>query len=207
MRILSPLFPAALLVAGVLACSESNGGDDNTLPPGRLNFLRLAPTAPALCADSIGFWAYKGIGVDTALVFPEVGSTCAGSTEDFVRFKLDQASLKAYPDGSPIQVGDSVFISIVWVGNDSILFHLEPTGLQFDPAQPAKLKIEYGEAGTDLDDDGDTDAEDDAIETQLDIWRQPTLLDNYTRVGTAQFEDGDEIEADLNGFSRYAIAY
>ncbi len=201
------LLPLTALVAIVAACADSNGNGGNTVPPGQLRFIRLAPTAPILCADTVRFWAKRGVGVEGALVFPEPGHTCNESTEDFVRLKIDGESLRAYPDGTPFQAGDSVLITLAWVGNDSILVHLEPTGLLFDPAHPAELKIKYAETGGDLDDDGDVDADDDSIEQQIDIWRQPTLLDNYTRVGTAKFEEFDEIEADLNGFSRYALAY
>lgn len=190
-----------------LACSDSTSSGGGTRPPGKLTFLTLPATAPSLCETSISFWAFQGSQVDTALQFPEDGVNCLGNREDFLRLKLDQTSLLAYPDGTPFQPGDSVFITMSWVGNDSILFHLEPTGLLFDPTRPAELKIDYGEAGTDLNGDGSTDSEDDAIEHRLDIWRQPTLADDYVKVGVAKFEDTNEIEAKLNGFSRYAIAY
>ena len=202
------LLPLSALVAIAAACADTSGdGGDNTVPPGQLNFIRLPPTAPTLCADTVRFWAKRGVGIEGALVFPEPGDDCNGSTEDFVRLKLDAQSLLAYPNGTLFQPGDSVLITLAWVGNDSILVHLEPTGLLFDPAHPAELKIEYAETHGDLDDDGDVDTDDDSIEQQIDIWRQPTLVDNYTRVGTAKFEDTDEIEAELNGFSRYALAY
>lgn len=207
MRTIRLLVITAVL-AGAAACSESNGGGGGTVPPGDLTFIRLAPNAPTLCADTVRFWAKRGVGIEAALVFPEPGDDCNGSTEDFVRLKLDAQSLAAYPDGTPFQTGDSVFITLAWVGNDSILVHLEPTGLVFNPAQPAKLKIEYVHTNGDFDEDGDSgDAEDISIEHQIDLWRQPTLVDDYTKVGTAKFEDNDEIEADLNGFSRYALAY
>lgn len=203
------LLALTALVAAMAACADSNSGDGggNTVPPGQLRFIRLPATAPTLCADTVRFWAKRGVGIEGALVFPEPGDDCNGSTEDFVRLKLDSQSLLKYPDGTPFQAGDSVLITLAWVGNDSILVHLEPTGLLFDPAHPAELKIEYVHVNGDFDDDGDVDADDDAIEHQIDIWRQPTLVDNYTKVGTAKFEDTDEIEARLNGFSRYALAY
>lgn len=205
------LLPLTALVALAAACADSNSGDGGgtTVPPGQLTFIRLPATAPALCADTVQFWAKRGVGIEGALEFPELGepADCSGSTEDFVRLKLDAQSLLAYPNGTLFQPGDSVLITLAWVGNDSILVHLEPTGLLFDPAQPAELKIEYAEVNGDFDDDGDVDADDDSIEQQIDVWRQPTLVDNYTKVGTAKFEDNDEIEARLNGFSRYALAY
>ncbi|MDZ4861988.1 MAG: hypothetical protein SGJ01_00970 [Gemmatimonadota bacterium] len=203
---------ATALLVGAIACSDTvtdNGG--NPVPADSLTFLRLAPTAPLLCADTVSALFTKGVGKEIALTFPETGNPadCGGSgeDEDFVRLKLDGQSLLNYPDGTPFQNGDTVTITIAWVGSDSILFHLEPTGLSFDPGHQAELKIEYGEAGSDLNQDGNTDAADDQIEQEIDIWRQPTLVDDYTKVGTAKLEATNEIEAKLNGFSRYAIAY
>lgn len=199
---------AAALIAAHTACSDSTGGGGG----GRtdLTFLRLAATAPPLCSSTVSAWFKKDpAGQDStiALVFPEAGSTCAGSTHDFLRLKLKPLSLQRWPDSTLISNGDSVLITVTWVGSDSILFDLQPTGLIFNPLNPAELRIEYGEASDDLDHDGTVDAEDDAIENELDMWRQERLGDPYVRVGTAKAEDLNEIEADLNGFSRYAIAY
>jgi hypothetical protein len=202
---------AAALVAAYTACSDSTGGGGG----GRTNltFLRLAATAPPLCADSTGAKFGKdpnGQDQEIALVFPVSGNPadCAsGPTEDFLRLKLKPTSLLRYPDGNLVANGDSIFIYVKWVGNDSILFHLEPSGLLFNPSEPAVLKIEYGEASEDLNHDGRIDTEDGTIEHELDIWRQEHPGDPFVRVGTAKAEDSNEIEATLNGFSRYAIAY
>jgi hypothetical protein len=207
-RALSGLFPIAAL-AGLVACSDSTGGGGTVRPPADLNVILLPPTAPALCANEVSFWAVKNGPQDAeaALVFPELGHTCATSTEDFLRLKIPKEALLALPNGTPIADLDSVLITIRWVGNDSILFELEPSGLLFDPGHPAELRIEYGETNGDLNHDDVVDGTDSTIEHQLAIWRQPTLLDKYTRLGSVRFEDTDEIEAQLNGFSRYAIAY
>ncbi len=204
---------ATALAAGVAACADSTGGGGGGTPADQLTFLRLQGTAPPLCADSVGGWAIKDPNAqdfEIALVFPNSGNLAdcnGGSTEDFLRLKIEKLAMLRRPDNTLIANGDSIFISVKWVGSDSILFDLEPSGLTFDPAKPADLKIEYGEAGDDLDDDGDVDAEDDDIEQRLDIWRQEHPGDGYTQVGTAKLEDSNEIEAKLNGFSRYAIAY
>ena len=139
---------AVVLLAG---CSDSTGGGTIIVPPGNLNYLHVASTAPPLCADSVGEWFVKnpsGSDHELALTFPENGDSlnCAsGNTEDFIRLKVDKDGLSERPDGSAIADGDSVFISIVWVGGDSVLFHLTPTGLAFDPAKPTELKISFGQ--------------------------------------------------------------
>lgn len=204
---------AAATTVVLAACSDSSNSSDGGTPGTGLSFVRLAPTAPALCNDSAGAWFVKrasGSDQEIALTFPESGNAanCAGNnTEDFVRLSLKPNSLLRRPDSTLISTGDSVFISLRWVGNDSILFDLQPSGLLFDPANPAKLKIEYGEAGDDLNDDDHVDGADSTAETKLDIWRQERLGDPFFRVGTAKSEDDNEVEARLNGFSRYALAY
>jgi hypothetical protein len=200
----------AALAAAAAACAESTGTGGGT-PTGDLNFLLLANAAPALCNDSAGAWFVKDSGggrQEIALSFPENGATCgSGSTHDFLRLRIGGSSLQRRPDSTLIKWGDSVFISVKWAGRDSILFDLKPTGLLFDPLDPAELRIEYDECGSDLNRDGRTDSEDDDVETRLDIWRQERPGDPFVRVGTARSEENKEIDAKLNGFSRYAIAY
>lgn len=198
-----------LLALGVASAACSNATDSGQVvaPPGSLNYLRLAPTAPTLCSNTVTFDAIKGTRVEGALVFPEPGDDCNGSTEDFVRLRIDAQSLLEMPDGTPINDGDHVTITMTWVGGDSIMVELEPTGLVFDPKHPARLKIEYDEASDDLNHDGNVDQADDDIEQELGMWRQAAPGDDFVLIGTIKLEDENEIEAKLNGFSRYAIAY
>lgn len=198
------LLTAAIVTAGCSSDSTNEGGTETPTP------LLLAATAPALCSDSAGAWFKKDpAGPDStiALVFPENPPDCQGSTHDFLRLKLKGNSLSRYPDGTLIANGDSVFISVKWVGNDSILFELKPSGLQFDQDDRAELKIEYDEVGDDLNHDGDHDEEDDDIERRLDIYRQEHPGAPFVRVGTGKIEEEHEIEAKLSGFSRFMIAY
>jgi hypothetical protein len=203
---LRPAIAAALLIG----CSSSTDNEGSTTkPPSELNFLQFAPTAPALCSNSVTFDATKGVDVEAALEFPEPGepADCSGGTEDFVRLRIDKESLLELPDGTPLNDGDVVTITMTWVGADSIMVQLEPTGLKFNPAKPAELKIEYGEASDDLDHNGTVDSQDEIIEQELGLWRQATLADPFVLIGSIKLEDTNEFEADLNGFSRYAIAY
>jgi len=193
---------AMALLAG---CSDSTGGGTIIVPPGSLNYLHLAPTAPPLCADSVGQWFVKdpqGSDQELALQFPEngnLGNCAAGSNEDFIRIKVDKDGLSKRPDGSVIADGDSVFISIVWVGGDStLLFELQPGGLVFNPARPTELKIGFGES---------EEVSDTGVISQIAIWRQATLADDFVKLNSNTLDVEQELEVKINGFSRYAIAY
>ena len=201
------LFLLAALSAG---CSNSTDNGAGTVkPPDQLSFINLAPTAPALCSNSVTFEATKGVSAEAALEFPEAGepADCSGGTEDFVRLKIDAQSLKQLPNGTPLLDGDKVTITMTWVGSDTVMVQLEPTGLVFNPAKPAELKIEYENFCDVLDYDCSVTQADTTIENEMGLWRQPTLADPFTLIGSVKFEDSNEIEAKLNGFSRYAIAY
>jgi hypothetical protein len=89
----------------------------------------------------------------------------------------------------------------------NILFEMEPSGLTFDPAEPAELKIHYNHADHDFNEDGAINAFDTQIKSTLAIWRQESLTDAFVRLGSVNVEDLEEINADILGFTRYAIAY
>ena len=93
------------------------------------------------------------------------------------------------------------------VDPERLLFQMEPSGLTFSSDKPARLEIHYAQCGDDLNDDGKVDGQDDSIETTLSIWRQETLSDPFIRLGSIRSQDLREIDADLQGFSRYALAY
>jgi hypothetical protein len=195
------LVAAALLVT---ACGSSDPGDDDIRPPGELSIIRLAATSPPLWNPVDSFYAKKGVDREVSIFFQDgVG----GQGEEYLRLRVDAPTLLERPDGTPFAVGDSILIKVSVVSPDSILFELQPTGLKFDPDVPAELRIHYDHADDDLDDDGDVDTEDDLVEDQLDIWRQEAPGEPFVRVGTAKSEELEEIEAELTGFSRYAIAY
>lgn len=195
---------AVVLMA--LACSDSTAPNSNTgpRPPGELNILTLAQTAPPLWNPTISFYAIRGEDREGRIFFQDAGGA---QGDEYLRLKIDGASLLARPNGSPFAIGDSILITVTVVDVQQILFELEPSGLRFDPAQPAELEIEYGEADDDFNEDGVVDAEDDEIEDELAIWRQEVPGGVFERLGSVTIEDLEEIEADLLGFSRYAIAY
>jgi hypothetical protein len=200
------LVPALTVALAALAggCSDSNGPDDTTRPPSELNILRVDDTSPPLFNPEASFWAVRGEDREVRIFFQD---DVGGAGEEYLRLRIDAPSLLAYPDGTLFGVDDSVLVTVRVVDPAQLLFELEPSGLRFSPLDPAELKIHYDHADDDLDDDGDVDAEDDALELTLAIWRQESPGDPFVKLGSLLVDDLEEIEAELEGFSRYALAY
>ena len=195
-----------LLVAAVTACTDSGGPDtDDVRPPGALTIIRLPAASPAIWNPVDSFYAKKG--EDRELRINFANSDTTGPGEEYMRLRVDAGSLLNYPDGTPIAVGDSVLITVRVQDPALVQFEFQPAGLTFNPSLPAQLKIEYGETGGDFDDDGDVDAEDSNIEQIMAVWRQEQPGDSYLKLGGVKIEELNEIEADILGFTRYAIAY
>ena len=193
------------LAAAIAACSDSGGPDNGGVkPPGELTIIRLPAGSPPIWNPVDSFYAKKGEERELRIYFEdEVG----GSGEEYLRLRVGSGSLLSYPDGTLFQVGDSVLITVRVVDPEQIYFEFEPSGLRFNPSVPAELKIEYAETEGDLDDDGDVDNDDDAIEQVIDLWRQEQAGQDFVKLGAIKIEELDEIEADILGFTRYAIAY
>lgn len=195
---------AATLVVGLAACSDSASPNDTTRPPGELNVIRVDPTSRPLFNPVDSFYAKKGEDRELRIYFQD---DVGGSGEEFLRLRVDAPTLQARPDGTPFLGGDSILITVRVVDPMRVLVEMEPTGLTFDPVVPARLKIHYNHADHDFNEDGAIDISDDLIKSQLAIWRQETLTDPFVRLGSVNVEELEEIDADILGFTRYAIAY
>ncbi|HXE57669.1 MAG TPA: hypothetical protein VNK43_06685 [Gemmatimonadales bacterium] len=204
-------FPPVALAALALAlfgCSDSDGpgsGCETRCPAGEFNFVELAPDAPPLYQDAVTFWAYTHRDGEARLYFrdPQTG----GPGEEFVRLRIDAGALLARPDGSPFGAVDSIRVTLRVVDPAVFQVELEPSGLAFNPLEPAELKFHYNHADYDFDDDDDVDEEDLALEGRLTIWRQERPGDPFVRLSSLLQVEIDEVEAELLGFSRYAISY
>lgn len=196
-----------LVLAAVAAgCSDAGGPDTGGVkPPGELTIIRLPAGSPPIWNPVDSFYARKGTDREIRIYFTNSDGT--GPDHEYLRFRVDAPSLLARPDGTLFQVGDSILITVRVTDPELIQFEFEPAGLTFSPSAPAELKIEYGETEGDLDDDGDVDADDDTIEQVMAIWRQEQPGQSYVKIGSVKFEELEEIEADILGFTRYAIAY
>jgi hypothetical protein len=191
------------LLAGAVGCSDSTspGGTDS----GELNIIRLSEASPPIFNPEQSFYAVQGQDREIRISFQDAAT--GGEGEEFFRLRVRPASLQALPDGTPISPGDSVLITVRIVDPANILFELEPSGLTFNPSEPAELKIHYNHADHDFNDDGTVNVFDDQIKSQLAIWRQETLSDPFVKLGSVNVEESEEINADILGFTRYAIAY
>jgi hypothetical protein len=198
-------FVPIVLAAALAACSDTGAPDNGGVkPPGELTIIRLPAGSPPIWNPVDSFYAKKGEDRLLQIFFEDA---VGGPGEEYLRLRVDAGSLLAYPDGTPFQVGDSVLITMRVVDPQQIYFEFEPSGLTFNPVLPAELKIKYAETGGDLDDDGDVDNDDDAIEQVIDLWRQEQAGQDFVKLGAVKIEELDEIEAEILGFTRYAIAY
>jgi hypothetical protein len=194
---------AAALLAGTVACSDNTApGDDTTRPPADLNLVRIEPSSPPLLNPEASFFAVQGEDREVRIYFDDL----AGG-EEFLRLRVRPGSLLARPDGSPIAAGDSVLMTVRVVDPANILFEMEPAGLTFDPSEPAELKIHYNHADPDFNGDGTINILDTHIKNTLAIWRQETPADPFVKLGSVNEVTLEEINADILGFTRYAIAY
>ena len=198
----------AIAMALAIGCSSDPTSSPNDpgseRPPDGLTVARLATTALPLEESTVSFWAVKGRSVEQKLYFLD---SQGQRGEEYLALKLEDESLSQRPDGSAIAEGDSVLITITVEDPALLLFSLQPTGLKFSASKPAELRIRYDQADDDLNEDGDVDGEDDSLESILGIWRQELPGDPFVRLGSVKVEGQEELEAELQGFSRYAIAY
>jgi hypothetical protein len=192
-----------VLLLGVLACSSDSTGPTEK-PPSELNILRLAPNHPPFEATSVGFWARRGDSREGKIYFLNAQGARG---EEFARLKIDSESLSSRPDGTPIALGDSIFITMTVVDQSQLLVELQPSGLRFSSSKPAELKLDYGEADDDYNHDGRVDEKDSEAEQQFAIWRQEKAGAPFVKIGSVKVEELKEVEAKLLSFSRYAIAY
>ena len=194
---------ATIVLAGLLAaCGDATGPD--TRPPSALNILRLAASAPPLEENEISFYAVRGQGREGIMYFQD---SQGGRGEEYLRLKFDGESLLNGADGTPVAVGDSVLITVRVVDPTRVQFEFEPSGIVFNPLHMPELRIRYDEADHDFNEDGQQDAADAQIETELSLWRQEVVGTPYLKLPSTLVIDLDEVEGLLPGFSRYAIAY
>jgi hypothetical protein len=201
---------APLLLTGVFAAAFAACGSDGSGPAGKsdaeLRFVEHDPLAPRLYNPRDSFWAKVGDGREIRLYYRD-RQTPAEPGDEFVRFEVPGNGLYRRPDGTAFLPGDSILITVAVVDSVRLLVEFTPSGLRFNPDHPARLRIRYANADHDFDDDGAPDADDDEIEMLLDLWRQPAPGALWIPLLGVKFQGLDEIDANVFGFSRFAVAW
>ena len=183
-----------LAIACALAACEDPGGDYGPVDGEDLVFLRPAPDAPDLAFTEVSFVAVAGEDYDIRIPY-ENGDDC-------LRFRLDDDALTRRPDGTRMNEGDTITIRIRVVDTGYFNFEFQPAGLRF--AEPAELRVNYQFAHPDFNGDGEVDDDDEDFE--FGWWRQEMPGQDWDRVGSVRVHDLDEVRADIDGFTRYALA-
>jgi len=194
----------ALMVTLGWACSDS-AGPPGPVPQSQLHFVVQDTLAPPLLSDSASF--YAKVGVDRRLQLFYQGATPADTGETFLEFEVRADALLKRPDGSAFQPGDSILISVVVQDPRQFVFTFSPSGLQFNPSDPARLHIEYYHADHDFNGDGHIDAGDTATENRIEVWRSEPPDTLWTQIGSVKNEETDEIEAAIFSFTQFAVAW
>jgi hypothetical protein len=168
-------------------------------------FLTVDASAPPLAQTSVSFWAVRGQTREAEIRYqPRPG---ARTGDRLVRLKLDKRSLLNRPDGTPIAPGDSLLITITVVDPVQMIVQLGPAGLVFAPNREAQLTLWYLEADHDFNHDGVIDKGDAAIEVGFTIWRQESSAAPWEALSSVLTRNQDQLETEIPGFTRYAVAY
>ena len=185
---------------GVAACRDGTAPAPISRSADQLHFIRPGPSAASLPDTAVSFWAKRGEDRELRLYYNV-------TDEEFLRVTGPAAALAQRPDGSAIAVGDSVLISVRVIDPSRLIVDFQPSGLVFSAGSPAHLRFELAETDSDLNGDGVVNSEDDSLKTQLSFWRQEAPGQPWFKVASAVFSDLNEAEADILGFSGYALAY
>lgn len=202
LRILKRLLPLLALPL-LVGCEDIFGSDGDQVPENRLTFVRAAAGAPPLDSLVVTLWAKPG---ETRRATIRYVGVPHYQHDLCMEFTVPPGALVRRPDGTPVQPGDSVRITVRVVDAARFLFQFEPAGLRFADGNPAKLRVSYWWADRDYNGDGVVDSRDAAIAEQFGLWRQERPGDSWQRLPTARFADVQELTTDVPGFTRYAVA-
>jgi hypothetical protein len=189
----------------IAACGSDGVTAPEQRPTNELRLLTVSATAPQLATTVTSFWAVKGKNAGVDLWYHALPGQRDSSK--FLEFRIGGNSLDRRPDGSVMAQGDSVLITLTVVSPTNLVVDFQPSGLKFSAKDPARLKMFFGACGDDLNRDGQVTSSDDAIQQQLSIWRQESPLAPWLKVSSLVVKDNKEIDAEIGGFTGYAIAY
>lgn len=205
LKLFSTCLMAATVVVTSLACNTSTAPDPETRAATDLRLLSVPSNTPSLAKTTVKFYAVKGKAGGADLWY----HAAAGRTDSlkFLEFRVGAASLDTRPDGSAIAAGDSVLITITVTDPTHFLLDFQPSGLRFTTSDQPTLKLSFAACGADLNYDGKVDAADQAIMDALSFWRQEAPFQPWFKLGSIVRQDVREVDAQLLGFTGYALMY
>lgn len=198
-RSIPTLLAAGLLCALLPGCDNPAGSKQ--VPENKLVFIRAADDAPPLDSLQVHLWAKAGEERKVEIHYVKVGEY---GGDNCLEFKVPGNGLLKRPDGTAFQKGDSVLITITVVDPKLFNFRFEPAGLQFAPDHPAELRVSYKWANPDLNGDGVVNSADQRFD--FGIWKQEADGTDWFRIGTVKDLDFEELRAEIQGFTKYAMA-
>ena len=138
-----------LLLAALVGCTDvgMSPAAVTTAPNSQIHFVVEDSAAPALLSDSVSFYAVAGQGRQVKMYYQ--GAAPGDTGETLLEFEVPGDGLLKKPDGSAFFPGDSIRITIALATPGRFQFTFSPSGLQFNPASPARLRIEYGHCDRD----------------------------------------------------------
>jgi hypothetical protein len=168
-----------------------------------LHFVRVAEDAPPLLDTVVTFWAVRGQERSVEIRYLQNGGYEGGLC---LQFTVPAAGLWREPGGSVVGMGDSVEITVRVLDTERFYFEFEPAGLKFDPAHPAKLRVNYRWADRDFDGDGMVDAAELGYWEGFGFWRQEQPGEPWAQSETRRTESMYDAVTLVSGFTRYALA-
>lgn len=202
------LFFLLLAVAAVplFSCTDSTvPNTDETRDPTDLRLLSVPYGTPSLAKTQVSFYAVQGrAGGADIWYHARPGST---DSTTFLEFRVGPASLATRPDGSAIAAGDSVLITVTVTDQSHFIVDFQPAGLKFAAADQPTLKISFAACGEDLNYDHVVDAKDQQIMNSLSFWRQETPFQPWHKVSSTLQAAVKDVNAQLGGFTGYALMW
>ena len=203
-RLSTLLFAVAALSA--LSCTDSTSpATTDTREPNDLRLLSAPYGTPALARTQVSFYAIQGKSSGADIWY----HARPGATDSlkFLEFRVGSSSLATRPDGSAIAAGDSVLITLTVTDQTHFIVDFQPSGLKFSPSDEPTLKISFAACGEDLNYDGVADARDQAIMDGLSFWRQESPFQQWHKVSSTLVASVKEVNAQLGGFTGYALMW
>jgi hypothetical protein len=168
-----------------------------------VNYLRQAPTAPALETYEVSFWAHEGQRSVVTVNYLPTGDASVG--QPFLRFEIPRNGLATDASGQRFKRGDSVLVTLTI---DPVNFEVDfqPSGLRFARGRLARLTLWYQNADPDLNGDGVVDAVDAACRELIALWGRATGA-RWVKLPTDVDRTLPSVSPVLSHFSEYAVSW